>query len=148
TVQRAGASELIHAVEQGTVSVSAAADIATRPLEEQQEIVARGEHEILEAAKAIRGERARERYAARMAPNSEISPRNSQMELAQGYPVILADPPWHYRLYDEEADSSRAAAEHYPIMSLDEICALPVSHLATDAAVLFLWTTAPHLRES
>src|SRR5262249_39017054 len=33
-------------------------------------------------------------------------------------------------------------------MSLDEICALPVSDLATDAAVLFLWTTAPHLQES
>ena len=33
-------------------------------------------------------------------------------------------------------------------MSLDEICALPVSHLATDAAMLFLWTTAPHLQES
>jgi N6-adenosine-specific RNA methylase IME4 len=33
-------------------------------------------------------------------------------------------------------------------MSLEEICALPVAHLATDAAVLFLWTTAPHLQDS
>jgi N6-adenosine-specific RNA methylase IME4 len=33
-------------------------------------------------------------------------------------------------------------------MHLSEICALPVGSLATDAAVLFLWTTAPHLRES
>jgi N6-adenosine-specific RNA methylase IME4 len=33
-------------------------------------------------------------------------------------------------------------------MTLDEICALPVSHLATDAAVLFLWTTSVHLQES
>jgi len=33
-------------------------------------------------------------------------------------------------------------------MPLEEICALPVSHLATDAAALFLWTTAPHLQES
>jgi N6-adenosine-specific RNA methylase IME4 len=33
-------------------------------------------------------------------------------------------------------------------MRLDEICALPVGSLATDTAVLFMWTTAPHLRES
>jgi N6-adenosine-specific RNA methylase IME4 len=33
-------------------------------------------------------------------------------------------------------------------MPLEEICALPVSYLATDAAALFLWTTAPHLQES
>src|SRR5262245_24478042 len=110
-VQERGAPELVHAVEQGAVSVSAAADIATRPLEEQQEIVARGEHEILEAAKAIRGERARERYAARMARNIEISARNAPIELGRRYPIILADPPWHYRLYDEESGSSRAPAE-------------------------------------
>jgi N6-adenosine-specific RNA methylase IME4 len=33
-------------------------------------------------------------------------------------------------------------------MSTETICALPVSELATDAAVLFLWTTAPHLQEA
>jgi N6-adenosine-specific RNA methylase IME4 len=147
-VQEHGTPELVSAVERGAVSVSAAADVATLPVQEQQEIVARGEREILEAAKAIRGEKARERYAARMARNIEISARNSPIPLSQRYPVILADPAWHYRLYDEESGSSRAAAEHYPIMSLEEICALPVSDLATDAAVLFLWTTAPHLQES
>jgi hypothetical protein len=57
-VQEHGAPELQHAVESGQVSVSAAADIATKPKEEQREIVARGEREILEAAKAIRAEKA------------------------------------------------------------------------------------------
>ena len=33
-------------------------------------------------------------------------------------------------------------------MPLEEICALPVQELATDAAVLFIWTTAPHLVEA
>jgi ParB-like chromosome segregation protein Spo0J len=50
-----GAPELIGAVERGAVSVSAAADIATQPVDEQREIVARGEREILEAARTIRG---------------------------------------------------------------------------------------------
>jgi N6-adenosine-specific RNA methylase IME4/ParB-like chromosome segregation protein Spo0J len=147
-VQERGSAELVSAVERGAISVSAAADVATLPAQEQREVVARGEREILEAAKAIRSENARKRYAARIARNLEISARNSSMEVDQRYSVILADPPWGYRLYNEESGSSRAAAEHYPTMPLDEICALPVSDLATDAAVLFLWTTAPHLQES
>jgi predicted HTH domain antitoxin len=49
-VQEHGALELVHAVEQGKLSVSAAADIAGLPIDEQREIVARGEREILRAA--------------------------------------------------------------------------------------------------
>jgi ParB-like chromosome segregation protein Spo0J len=44
-----GAPELAQAVERGSISVSAAADVATLPAQEQREIVARGEREILEA---------------------------------------------------------------------------------------------------
>jgi len=33
-------------------------------------------------------------------------------------------------------------------MPTDTICALPINELATDAAALFLWTTAPHLPEA
>jgi N6-adenosine-specific RNA methylase IME4 len=143
-----GAPELVGAVEQGTVSVSAAADIATLPRDEQAEVVAKGEREILEAAKAIRAEKAKERYAARVARIAEVSKANSELVSERRYPVIYADPPWDYQLYDETTGSARAAAEHYPTMKLEEICALPVPELVTAAAVLFLWTTAPHLQES
>jgi protein gp37 len=66
-VQKAGVPELIAAVEQGKVSVSAAADVASRAQDEQREIIARGEREILEQAKRIRGERAETRRAERIA---------------------------------------------------------------------------------
>jgi N6-adenosine-specific RNA methylase IME4 len=33
--------------------------------------------------------------------------------------------------------------DHYPTMTLDEICELPVEQWAEDDAVLFLWVTAP-----
>lgn len=45
-----GTAELQSAVERGEVSVSAASDVATLPKEEQVEVVARGEKEILAAA--------------------------------------------------------------------------------------------------
>lgn len=54
TVERDGAPELVSAVESGAVKVPTAADIATFPKPEQVEIVARGEKEILEAAKKRR----------------------------------------------------------------------------------------------
>jgi N6-adenosine-specific RNA methylase IME4 len=147
-VHRDGAPELQRAVERGDVRVSVAADIATQPIEEQREIVARGRKEILETSKAIRAKEASERYAARVARIAGVSASNTSLASERRYPVIYADPPWDYQLYNETTGSARAAAEHYPTMKLKEICGLPVADIATDDAILFLWTTAPHLRES
>jgi N6-adenosine-specific RNA methylase IME4 len=58
------------------------------------------------------------------------------------YRVIYADPPWRY---DFSLSKSRRIENHYPTMTLEEICALKVP--AADDAVLFLWTTNPKLRE-
>jgi N6-adenosine-specific RNA methylase IME4 len=154
-VRDRGADALISAVERGEISVSAAADVSALPKEKQDEIVARGKKEILEAAKAIRAEESKARYAARVARIAETSARNTPLESDRRYPVILADPPWDYRLYNETSGSARAAAEHYPTMELQEICGLPVADIATDDAilfmwttVLFMWTTVSHLREA
>lgn len=59
--------------------------------------------------------------------------------------TFVADPPWRYG-----NTSTRGAAEdHYPTMSIAELCALDVvpSH-AADQAHLYLWTTAAHLPEA
>jgi ParB-like chromosome segregation protein Spo0J len=74
-----GAPELQRAVERGAVSVSAAADVATLRQQEQTEIVARGEREILEAAKAIRAQKAEERYAARIVRIAQTSAGNTAL---------------------------------------------------------------------
>lgn len=42
------------------------------------------------------------------------------------YGIIYADPPWHY----DRKHGSGVAENHYPTMSIEEICALPVSELA------------------
>jgi N6-adenosine-specific RNA methylase IME4 len=139
---------LAAAVERGQVSVSAAADIASRPQDEQREIVARGEREILEQAKRIRGERAETRHNERIAKIAQLSNSNGALPRDRKYPVILADPPWKYEVYDEDSGSERAAANHYPVMELDEICVLPVGEMVTSDAVLFLWATVPCLQQA
>jgi N6-adenosine-specific RNA methylase IME4 len=58
------------------------------------------------------------------------------------YPIVLADPPYYFEGYTSAEAYDRAP--HYPTMRIDQICALPVRDLATDAAILFLWTTSAH----
>jgi N6-adenosine-specific RNA methylase IME4 len=147
-VREHGAPELVQAVEQGKVSVSAAADIATQPIEEQREIVARGKREILRAAQQIRARKAEVRRAERIERLAATCNQNTPFPSDRRYAVLYVDPPWHFEVYNEESGSERAAGNHYPTMELAEICALPVAALAADTSALFLWTTAPHLQEA
>ncbi|NMA55810.1 MAG: hypothetical protein GX952_07830 [Firmicutes bacterium] len=62
------------------------------------------------------------------------------------YRVIYADPPWKYG--DERDGSTTGATDHYPTMNITELCDLPVSDIAEDNAVLFMWTTSPLLEDS
>lgn len=55
------------------------------------------------------------------------------------YGVIVADPPWNFNLRSE-AGERKSAMFHYDTMSLDDIKALPVSHLASGDCLLLLWT--------
>ena len=59
------------------------------------------------------------------------------------YQIIYADPPWQYN----RKAGRGIASDHYPTMSLQEICNLPVGNLADKNCVLFLWVTFPQLRE-
>jgi N6-adenosine-specific RNA methylase IME4 len=59
------------------------------------------------------------------------------------YDVILADPPWRYDFAPAESSSIE---RHYPTRTVEEIIADPPDGAAD--AVLFLWATAPKLREA
>jgi hypothetical protein len=54
TVLNHGTNELRQAVDRGEVSVSAAAEVAIRPVEQQRELIAGGEKEIIAAARKVR----------------------------------------------------------------------------------------------
>lgn len=68
-----------------------------------------------------------------------------ERQLPEGtYQVIYADPPWRY----DNSGFDEAADNQYPTMKLEDICALPVAHLAADTSVLFIWATNPLLPEA
>lgn len=146
TVLETGAPELVDAVNEGRVSVNAAKDVATLPQAEQQEIVAKGERQILEAAKNIRFRKAEARRKERIDNIVEISKGNRDLGTDRKFPIIYADPPWRYET-PPMGGSNRSIENHYPTMTLEEICALPVKDLATDDALLYLWATSPKLAE-
>jgi len=62
--------------------------------------------------------------------------------------IVYADPPWKYN-DKAEAGSVQAggALRHYPVMSIEKLCALPVRDRCEKDAVLFLWVTSPLLFE-
>lgn len=63
------------------------------------------------------------------------------------YDVILADPPWTFSVWNAEK-SDRHVSHKYNLMSVAEICALPVRFLAADNCALFLWATWPNLLDA
>ncbi len=105
-----------------------------------------GEREALDRAKSIRAEKAVERREERLEKIAEISKGNQELDTETRYPVIYADPPWQYE-NPPVGGSNRSIENHYPTMTLAEICALPVADLATDDAILYMWATAPKLAE-
>ena len=60
------------------------------------------------------------------------------------FATIYADPPWQYG-----NQATRASTDnHYSTMSVDEICNLPISRLATENAHIHLWTTNAFLHDA
>lgn len=63
------------------------------------------------------------------------------------FACILADPPWYFRSRTG-AISDRDPRQHYDVMCLDDICAMPVKEIADPDAHLFLWVTGPCLPQA
>ncbi len=101
---------------------------------------------VTQAAKEIRQERTEQRRQERIEKIVQIAQGNSDLaETAVLYPIVYVDPPWRY---EYSPTDNREIENHYPTMTLEEICLLPVAEIATPDSVLFLWTTSPKLAES
>lgn len=65
----------------------------------------------------------------------------------QKFAVIHADPPWRFVTWSAK-NQTRAAANHYAVMSLSDIKELPVATIAARDCVLFLWGINPMLPQA
>jgi len=146
-VETEAVAEVVAAVESGKLPVSVAATIAEAPPDKQREVIAKDDKKaILAASKDIRKEMAEERRTKRTQQIVEAVQNNKPLDGSLGtFAVIYADPPWTYN--SSESDN-RVIENHYPTMTLDDICALNIKSVAHDDAVLFLWTTSPKLKEA
>ena len=61
--------------------------------------------------------------------------------MQQKYKTILADPPW-----DIQQKGAYGAVNHYDLMTLDRIKAMPIADLVEDDAHCWLWVTNGTLR--
>lgn len=107
-------------------------------------LVAQRKAEAVKAAEASRAERQAQKKADRAEREAALAQR--QLALPdKRYGVIYADPEWRFEVYSRDTGLDRAADNHYPTSSLDEILARPVASIAADDCVLFLWATCPML---
>lgn len=63
------------------------------------------------------------------------------------YNIIYADCPWQYKVWSKKGQG-RSAENHYPTMSIEDICALPVSSIAAPDCALFMRVTFPTLPDA
>lgn len=119
-------------VSHGTVDKVKTIERAASP--EQKAKLVGGTATVNQVYVQLRREEAKERVKAQEWPIGK-------------YRVLYADPPWQY---DNKisADKFNDSQLHYPTMTIETICALPVRDLALDNAVLFLWVTSPLLEDS
>lgn len=68
--------------------------------------------------------------------------------IAGSYDLIYADPPWHYAARKTGTSFGGGVTDKYPTMTVPEISALPVKHIARDNSVLMIWTTMPYLMDT
>jgi N6-adenosine-specific RNA methylase IME4 len=72
---------------------------------------------------------------------------NNDVKLPQGkFQIFYADPPWKYGNSMPEYFTEQA--NHYSLMTIEEICNMPILEMADKNAALFMWVTSPILEEA
>jgi N6-adenosine-specific RNA methylase IME4 len=101
-------------------------------------------------ARAANGEKVSAKPEAKRAKRAAMEQRLAKQTLAASeqighrlYGVIYIDPPWQFEPYSRVTGMDRAADNHYPTMTQDELTELVIP--AAPDCVLFCWVTVPML---
>lgn len=68
-------------------------------------------------------------------------------KLLKQYNIIYADPPWQYKVYSNKG-KGRSTESHYPTMTIEDICKLPIADICAEDCTLFMWMTFPTMKEA
>jgi N6-adenosine-specific RNA methylase IME4/ParB-like chromosome segregation protein Spo0J len=141
-----GTPALIRAMDSGAVAISAAAKLAKEPPEFQKAVVSKIETGQAKHAKEAVRQIKREQHARKVEEAAQAKEEATVTEVSEPLPLpnlVLADPPWKY---DHQEAPNREVENHYQTRTVEEICAhCPATQ---DNAALFLWATAPKLKEA
>lgn len=75
-------------------------------------------------------------------------PRMGDILQAGHYGMIYADPPWEFLTYSGSGTPHRTEVDHYPLLNLEDLKALPVMDLAAKDSVLIMWVISSHLDQA
>ena len=138
-VLKNGIPELVEAVNSGRINISAAAKLAELAKEDQTQLDFNDIKTIQDASKAINKAKFETRRQERLQAIEAKRANNKPLTSGLGnFGVIYADPPWDYL----------GTAVPYPVMTLQEICDLPVPSICAEDAVLFMWCSASLLPDA
>jgi N6-adenosine-specific RNA methylase IME4 len=128
---------VFEAVMKGMVKVSRAAEIADLSGEDQKMLVSKmPKEDIVRNHERIKKDLKRDETFKRINEQAKAAPAWPEGR----YSVIYADPPTE----DDFGPTKKDVEFHYPTMSWDDLKSLPVEEIATEDAVLYLWS-APHV---
>lgn len=89
----------------------------------------------------MKSEVARHQQDARRKLQQALSDQSAPLAGGRRFPVIYADPATKFRA----GIGNRSIENHYPTMTMDELCALPVSDRCLPDCQAFIWSTVPQL---
>ncbi|TDX65168.1 N6-adenosine-specific RNA methylase IME4 [Methylosinus sp. sav-2] len=104
-------------------------------------------HEAERALVATHAERQAEKKERRAEREKELGARICAWPTKR-YGVIYCDPAWKETAWSEETGYDRAAANHYSVMTTEEIAGLDVASIAADDCVLAMWAIAAMIVEA
>jgi len=59
------------------------------------------------------------------------------------YNVLYVDPPWSYRNKNTGGSMKSGSSAKYDVLTVEELCELPIRYVTEKDACLFLWVTVP-----
>jgi len=98
-----------------------------------------GDKAVIEAIRAAKNKGKKEK---REAKEKDLATKITALP-DKKFGVILADPPWKFEFFSDAGANYAGPENHYPLLSTEDIMALPVADIAADDCILFLWATAP-----